>query len=256
MKNTVYNFAMKNITGIILAGGKSSRYGLKKQKFLVEYQGKPIIVRIVEAIKPVVDEIIVVTGPENSEIKQVLSHFNNIKYAIQKEPLGTGHALLCVENCFKEMDKTLLVTFADKPLVTTETFKKLIEFHIKNRADITIATAILPNPGSKGRIIRKNGKFERVVEARDADESILNIKEVNAGFIVCQSGSIFNQLRKIKNENAAGEYYLTDVYAEFVKDGMRIQTVEIPAEESCDINTVEELKRIEQWIHSVKEQSM
>ncbi|MCM8821286.1 MAG: NTP transferase domain-containing protein [Candidatus Omnitrophica bacterium] len=246
---------MKKIAGIVLAGGKSSRYGLNKHKFLIHYQGKPLITIIIEAIQPVVDRIVILTGPENSEIKQTLINFSFIEYAIQHKPLGTGHALLCTDYIFEKTQTTILVSYADKPLITTKTLKNLIDSHIKNNADITVATAILANPGSKGRIIRINGRFSKVVEAKDADEEILKINEVNAGFIVCESESIYRELRKITNNNASGEYYLTDVYAEYLKDGLKINLVEIPPEESCDINTIAEFKRVEKWIKTVKKEN-
>ncbi|MGB9642979.1 MAG: NTP transferase domain-containing protein [Candidatus Ratteibacteria bacterium] len=243
---------MKTISGIVLAGGKSSRYREKKHKILTEYQGKPLIVKIIETIQPVVNKIVVVVGPDNDETKKVLRSFDGIEYVIQEKPLGTGHALLTTSRIFENLDCTLLVTYADKPLVTTSTFRNLVDQHIKNCADITIATAILPNPGSKGRVIRVDGKFTKVIEAKDADEKTLQIKEVNAGFIVCESDSIYQELRKINNNNAAGEFYLTDVYAEYLKDGLKIHTIKIPPEESCDINTYEELKKIEEWIKIVR----
>ncbi|HPC28966.1 MAG TPA: NTP transferase domain-containing protein [Candidatus Ratteibacteria bacterium] len=242
----------KKIVGIILAGGRSSRYAKKYHKFLDNFSGKPMIVRTLEAIAPVVDQIVVVTGTDNSEIKQTLKEFQNIQYAIQKQPLGTGHALLSTDYLFENADFTLIVSYADKPLVTTRTFKLLVDQHIKNCAEITIATALLPIPGSKGRIIRKNGKFVDVVETKDADSEILKINEVNAGFIVCETRSIYKELRKINNNNATNEYYLTAVYAEYIKDGFNINTVEIPPEESCDINTISELKNINQWIMTVR----
>ncbi len=242
----------KKTAGIILAGGKSSRYGEKKHKFLASFSGKPLIVRTLEAIIPVVDCTVIVTSPDNSETKETLKGFQNIRYAIQKQPLGTGHALLSTDYIFENTDYTLLVSYADKPLITTRTFRKLVVEHVKSGADITIATAVLPLPGSKGRIIRKNGKLTGVIEARDADPEILRIKEVNAGFIVCESRSIYKQLRKISNNNVSKEYYLTDVYAEYLKDGLCIHTVRIQPEESCDVNTLSDLERIDQWITSVR----
>lgn len=242
----------KKVAGIILAGGKSSRYREKQHKFLGIFRGKPLLVRTLNAIIPVVDLIFIVTSPNNSEIKENLKEFQNIRYAIQKQPLGTGHALLCTDYIFENTDYTLLVSYADKPLVSTKTFKKLVAQHFKTGSDITIATALLPVPGSKGRIIRKNGKFLKVVEAKDADQKTLKIKEVNAGFLVCEARSIYKQLRKISNNNVSKEYYLTDVYAEYLKDGLKIHTVRIPPEESCDINTLSELKNINKWIMAVK----
>ncbi|MCM8764431.1 MAG: hypothetical protein NC830_03600, partial [Candidatus Omnitrophica bacterium] len=156
---------------------------------------------------------------------------------------------------FEENKTTILVPYPDTPLISIKTLRNLIESHIRNHADITIATAVLAIPGTKGRIIRASGKFAGVVEARDADEKTLKINEVNAGFIVCESDSIYKELRKIANNNAAGEYYLTDVYAKFLKDGLKINLVEIPPEESYDINTMEEFTGMEKWIKAVKKQN-
>ncbi|MCX7705784.1 MAG: NTP transferase domain-containing protein, partial [bacterium] len=238
----MYNLAMKNIVGVILAGGKSSRYGFKKHKFLNEYEGKPIIVRVIEAMQPIVNRILVVVSPLNLDIKETLKAFTEIEYVIQKQPLGTGHALLTTDYLLENTETKIIVSYADKPLITAKTLQHLLVEHLKQSADITIATAILSIPGSKGRIVRINGKFIGVVEVKDANDEILKIKEVNAGFLVCESQTIYKELRKINNNNAAGEYYLTDVYAEYLKDGLKIHTVEIPPEESCDINTVEEFK--------------
>lgn len=243
---------MKNIVGVILAGGKSSRYGLKKHKFLDEYRGKPIIVRVIEALSPNVKKMIVVTPPVNSDIKETLKEFPDLEYVIQKMPLGTGHALLSTDYLLENTKTTMIVSYADKPLITAGTLKHLLDEHIKNFADITIATAVLQIPGSKGRILRINGEFTGVIEAKDANEEILKINEVNAGFIICESDNIYRELRKIKNNNVAHEYYLTDVYTEYLKDGLKIHTVKIPPEESCDINTINEFTGIEEWIKSVK----
>lgn len=242
----------KKVAGIILAGGKSTRYSEKQHKFMSIFRGKPLLVRVLNAIIPIVDLTVIVTNPNNSEIKESLKEFQNIRYAIQKQPLGTGHALLCTDYIFENTDYTLMISYSDKPLISTRTFKKLVAQHIKTESDITIATAVLPVPGNKGRVIRKNGKFVKVVEAKDADQKTLKIKEVNAGFLVCEARSIYKQLRKINNNNISKEYYLTDVYAEYLKDGLRIHTVRIPPEESCDINTISELKNINQWIMSVR----
>lgn len=244
----------KNTVGIILAGGRSTRAGYKP-KYLFEYRGKPLIVRIVEVMKPIVTKIIIVIPPESDKIKQVLKNFSDIEYVIQNQPLGTAHALLCTDHLMENTNNTILVSYADKPLITTKTLKNLMNEHMKNSADLTIATTILSIPGNKGRIIRINGRFSGVVEAKDANDEILKIKEVNTGFIVAESKDLYKELRKIKNNNKAGEYYLTDVYAEYLKDGLSVHTVEIPPEESCDINTIEEFKGIEEWIKKVKNQN-
>ena len=160
----------ENLTGVILAAGKSSRYQKLRHKFLDKFQGKEIIKIVLEAMLPLVKELICVVSPDHEEIKRTLREYPSIKYAIQEKPLGTGDALLATAPLLEGSGKDILVSFADKPLVTSRTFFLLISHHFQSQAHITFATTILPDPGSKGRIIRKEGKFVDIIEARDADE--------------------------------------------------------------------------------------
>jgi len=235
---------MKKIVGVILAGGKSSRYKSSKYKYLDLYKGKEIICHIVESMLPVVEEFVIVVNPDCYEVKEVLKKYQNIRYVIQEKPLGTGHALLSTSALLENEDAIALMSFADTPMITTSTLFRLLKEHVVSMAEITISTTILSEPGSKGRIIRKNNKFVDVIEFKDADEKTRGIKEVNAGCLVCYTRSIYGRLRRLDNDNSAGEYYLTKVFREFVSDGLSIHTVPIPFSESHDINTVEQLDSI------------
>lgn len=234
----------RTIYGVILAGGRSSRYRGNRFKFLDMYRGMPIILHIVNAIAPVVDQIIVVTGPENDATKRALASKPDIRYVIQEEPLGTGHALLVTREQLEHTAGIILMSYADKPLITRETLSALVEHHIRTNSELTIATAILEGPSSKGRVIRHEGKFVDIVEAKDADETTLAIREVNAGFIVCNTATIYERLLRLDRNNASGEYYLTSVFREFVADDLPVSTFQIPPHESCDINTDRELKEL------------
>ncbi|MCD6220156.1 NTP transferase domain-containing protein [Candidatus Calescamantes bacterium] len=236
------------VIGVVLAGGKSSRYHRLKHKYLDIYKGEEIIKHVLKAMKPLVEEIVVVVGPHHEEVREVLQDFNPpLKFAIQESPLGTGHALLSTAPLLENKDAILLVSFADKPLITSSTLSLLLTEHLRSKAEITLTTAILPEPGSKGRIIRKDGKFVDIVEAKDADEEIKKVKEVHAGYLCCYTRSIYERLRRLDNKNAAGEYYLTKVYQEFIIDGLSVHTVEIPGRESYDINAVHHLDNIQEW---------
>ncbi len=237
-----------SVIGIVLAGGRSSRYHRLKHKFLDIYRGEEIIKHVLRAMKPLVEEIVIVVGPEHEEVREVLEGFEvPINFAIQESPLGTGHALLSTAPLLEKRNAILLMSFADKPLITSSTFSVLLTEHIQSKAEITFAVASLPDPGSKGRIIRKEGKFIDIVEAKDAGEDIKHIKEVHAGYLCCYTRSIYERLRRLDNNNAAGEYYLTKVYREFINDGLPLHTVEIPGRESYDINAVHQLDNIQEW---------
>jgi len=239
-------------TRVILAGGKSSRYHRLRHKFLDLYEGKEIILHVVESLEPMVDEMVIVTAPDNYEVKKILQDYE-IVYVVQDEPLGTGHALLCATSLFEGKDTVLLVCYADKPLITRNTLSVLLKEHRESDAEVTVAVTNLPEPGSKGRIIRENGKFFDIIEAKDAGEEILKIKEVNTGFLVCFAGTIYDKLKKLGNNNVKKEYYLTKVYREFIKDGFFVHTVKIPPLENFDVNTVLQLDNIEEWISKIND---
>ena len=237
----------KPVYGVILAGGKSSRYHRLRHKFLDLYQGKEIILHVYEAMKPLVEKVVIVVGKEHEEVRRIFRGKKEIVFCIQETPLGTGHALLSTAPYLEGKDVVMLVSFADKPLITTSTLKKLVDTHLSSGAEITFATAVLPDPGTKGRIIRKDGVFVDIVEYKDADENIKKIKEVHAGYLCCYSRSIFRELRKLDNNNAQKEYYLTKVYSKFLQNGFQVKTVEIPGVESYDVNYVHQLDNIEKW---------
>ena len=232
--------------GVILAAGKGSRYNKGCHKLVDKYEGKPIILHVVEAMFPFVDHIIVVVAPEHKKIKTALSGRENIKYVVQEEPLGTGHALLCTKELAGETGQDILVSFGDKPLVTKRSFSRIVDHHPRSGADLTFATAILPEGGSKGRVIREDGEFRNIVEARDASEEIKQIKEVHAGFLCAKSRYLYEELAKLDSNNKAGEYYLTKVYSLYLEDHLKVDTVEVDAKESYDVNTVQQLEEIKE----------
>ena len=207
---------------------------------------------MVESLEPMVDEIVIVTSPDNYEVKKILQDYK-ISYVIQDEPLGTGHALLCTASLSEGKDSVLLVCYADKPLITRSTLSVLLKEHIESKAEVTVAVTNLPDPGSKGRIIRENGKFLDIIEAKDADEEIRKIKEVNTGFLVCSAGTIYDKLRRLGNNNVQREFYLTKVCREFIKDDFFVHTVKIPPLESFDVNTIIQLDNIEEWISKIND---
>jgi len=218
------------VTGLILAAGRNRRFRKETPKFLHQYKGKEIIVRVLEAMRPSVERFVVVTGDFEEEIRRTLAGRGDVTYVRQDEPRGTP--------------ESVLVSYSDKPLVTEDTFARLACAHADTDADITFTTAIMEPPNSKGRIVRKDGRFERIVEASDATGEELAIREVHAGFFCAKPDRFFEMLARLTPDNAKNEIYLTDVYAEFRREGLRVETVEIPREESYDVNTVEDLEKI------------
>jgi bifunctional N-acetylglucosamine-1-phosphate-uridyltransferase/glucosamine-1-phosphate-acetyltransferase GlmU-like protein len=148
-----------------------------------------------------------------------------------------------------------LVLSSDQPLISAETIKKLIEKHIESKAVITFTTTILPDFDdwrnsfiSFGRILRENGEVKKIVEFRDATEEQRKITEVNAGCYIFNAKWLWQNLDKIKNENAQNEYYLTDLFKIAGDDGDKIETVTIEPHEALGANTKEELERLENFV--------
>ncbi len=234
------------IIGIILAGGKSRRF-IQGNKVFAEYNGKKLIRHVAETMIDFVDNLFVLINKEiKTETKNTLSGINCF-YLIQKKALGTGHALLSALKQVKNLNEYdhVLMSHADKPLISKNTFKKLIEKHLKEKSDLTITTSILDYTSSKGRIIRdKENKIIKIIEFKNCTPEQAKIMEINAGFIICKTKNIISLLKQIKKNELTKEYYLTDLVEICYSKSLKVNNLEINADESYDVNTIEQLKKI------------
>ncbi len=173
--------------------------------------GKPMIVHIVDIVKQAgIEDINVVVGHGREVVQQLLAS-KNVKFVIQEEQLGTGHALLQAENNI-DPQSAVVVLAGDTPLLRSSTIQKAINVHKQNNSSGTILSAELSNPTGYGRVIRQaDQSFSRIVEEKDASEEEKQIREINSGIYCFQAGKAFELLHQINTDNAQGEYYLTDV---------------------------------------------
>lgn len=173
--------------------------------------GKPMIVHIVDIVKQAgIEDINVVVGHGREVVQQLLAS-KNVKFVIQEEQLGTGHALLQAENNI-DPQSAVVVLAGDTPLLRSSTIQKVINVHKQNNSSGTILSAELSNPTGYGRVIRQaDQSFSRIVEEKDASEEEKQIREINSGIYCFQAGKAFELLHQITTDNAQGEYYLTDV---------------------------------------------
>jgi len=142
---------------------------------------------------------------------------------MQKEQLGTGHAVLQAEALLKEEQGTLLVTCGDTPLVTSETFTALMACHEQTHAAATMLTAIMPDPTGYGRVIRnQSGQVVKIIEQKDGSPAELAVSEVNAGIYCFDMPLLWDMLHRVTNKNAQGEYYLTDIIGMLVAEGKTV----------------------------------
>lgn len=228
---------MSNRYVIILAAGKGTRMKSRLYKVLHPVAGKAMVDHVltqVEKIKPDMIETIIGNGAD--KVKDLLG--DRTKYALQSEQLGTGHAVLQSEKDLGSKEGITLVVTGDTPLFTADTFEKLLDFHEKEAAAVTILTAHADDPFGYGRIVRDaNGNVEKIVEQKDASRSEQEIHEINTGVLAFDNQLLFENLHKVKNNNAQGEYYLPDVISLLKEQGKKVSAYQMAdLSESMGVN--------------------
>lgn len=238
---------------LILAAGKGKRMESELPKVLAKVGGKTMIGHLIESIKKVSDEKpIAIVGYKMEIVKKELG--DSCLYVEQKEQLGTGHAISCAEKDCGDTEH-IVVLSGDQPFISDSTIRNLIERHLRSDAIITLATTRVPDfedwkNGFRafGRILRKDGNVIGIREYKDANETEKEIKEVNAGSYVFDAKWLWKNLKKIKNENAQREYYLTDLIKIATDEKVRIKSIEIDAREALGANSKEELAILEKFV--------
>lgn len=220
---------MNKLNVVILAAGQGKRMRSDLPKVLHRLADKPLLGHVIataRSLKP--SHICVVYGHGGEEVRAAFASQADadLKWAEQKEQLGTGHAVL---QALPQIDPELptLVLYGDVPLTRAATLQWLIHLAGPNLA---LLTANLANPTGYGRIVREggwvDGKVQRIVEQKDASEGELTISEVNSGILLAPAGALQRWLPGLGNGNAQGEYYLTDIVALAVAEGMHIATAQ------------------------------
>lgn len=199
---------------LVLAAGKGTRMKSKIPKVLHPLSGKPMIEWVVETVGKVAQKVGVVLGFEAELVRKTLPEWVDV--FVQEEQLGTAHAVMCAKD-FIEPGDDVLILYGDVPLISENTLKRMIEEHRKG-ADVTILVADLEDPSGYGRVIQDGDKY-RIIEDADLPEELKSVTTINTGFYVFSGDFLLRVLPEIKNENAKGEYYLTDAvnFAEKVR---------------------------------------
>ncbi|GLP97654.1 bifunctional UDP-N-acetylglucosamine diphosphorylase/glucosamine-1-phosphate N-acetyltransferase GlmU [Paraferrimonas sedimenticola] len=195
---------------VILAAGKGTRMKSSLPKVLHPVAKKPMVEHVIDAANQLqAEQVLLVYGHGGEQMKQHLAH-REVTWVEQAEQLGTGHAVAQALPHINDDDQ-VLVLYGDAPLITADTLKRLLSSQPSGGA--ALLTAILDNPFGYGRIIRENGKVVANVEQKDATPEQQAIKEVNTGFVCADGKSMHTWLSQLSNDNAQGEYYLTDIIA-------------------------------------------
>ncbi len=216
---------MEEVIALVLAAGKGTRMKSKLPKVLHKAGGVPMVGQVLRAVKDAgTKREIVVVGFGAEAVTAYVGE--TAETVVQKEQLGTGHAVLQAESLLQGEKGILLVTCGDTPLVRTETFRALLDCHKKTQASATVLTACMPDPTGYGRVIRSaDGKVSKIVEQKDGTSQELAVNEVNAGIYCFELPELWELLHRIGNNNAQGEYYLTDIIGMLVADGKTVSAV-------------------------------
>lgn len=222
---------------VVLAAGKGTRMKSKLYKVLHKVCGKTMVEHVVDAAQGVSPaEIVTIVGTGAGDVEKVLA--DKSKFAFQEKQLGTGDAVMTAREELGDKDGATLVVTGDTPLFTTDTFNELFKYHAEKGNAATVLAAEAPNPFGYGRIIRDDqGNVLRIVEQKDGKPEELKVKEINTGVFCFDNKKLFEALKHVNNDNAQGEYYLTDVLEILRNSGERVGAYKMPDfSESLGVN--------------------
>ena len=207
---------------LILAAGKGTRMKSDLPKVLLQIAGKPMLGHVLDAAKEL-DTLapIVVAGFGSDQVKK---RFPDCKFVEQSEQLGTGHAVQIASDAIPT-DSLVLVLYGDVPLIQAETLKSVVEAACNGK--LGLLTADLQDSTGYGRIVRNSdGAVTSIIEHKDASAEQLAIKEINTGILAASAENLLKWVSQLSNNNAQGEYYLTDIIAMAVAEGVVIETAQ------------------------------
>ncbi|MEW9799697.1 bifunctional UDP-N-acetylglucosamine diphosphorylase/glucosamine-1-phosphate N-acetyltransferase GlmU [Alteromonas sp. CYL-A6] len=228
---------------IILAAGKGTRMKSSLPKVLHPIGGVPMVQRIINTVQSLdADNIHLVYGHGGDQLKAQVQG-DNLTWCLQEEQLGTGHAVQQAIDGIKD-NEDVLILVGDAPLISAQTLTRLKA--VKSQCDLALLTVELDDPTGMGRIVRKDDNITAIVEHKDATDEQKAIREINTGMMMMAGADLKRWLGALKNDNAQGEYYLTDVIAMAASEGKRIQSAQPDAPEEVEgINNRVQLARLE-----------
>jgi len=210
------------LKAVILAAGAGKRMKSDLPKVLHTIAGKPMLHYVIETcLAAGIDDITVVVGRDSEEVKKATAAYS-VRFVMQKEQLGTGHAVMCAKSYISPEDQ-VVVLYGDVPLITPELLEALANFREKEKAHGVVVAAKVPDPKGYGRVITaENGQFAAIIEERDLAPSQHAIDYINTGVYFFMGWELMYGLEHISNDNNQQEYYLTDVLRIMNEDGRKV----------------------------------
>ena len=218
---------MADLHIVILAAGKGTRMKSALPKVLHPLAGRSLVEHVLRTADILnAASTVLVVGHGADDVRAALAEHPGLDFVVQAPQLGTGHALMQTEPVLAGKTGTLLLLYADVPLLESGTLLRLLERHRNAKASATVLTAALDDPYGYGRIVRdQSGDILRIVEERDASGEEREIKEINSGIYALSMGPLFDALRSLATDNSQGEYYLTDLVSIYRQRGLRVETL-------------------------------
>jgi bifunctional UDP-N-acetylglucosamine pyrophosphorylase / glucosamine-1-phosphate N-acetyltransferase len=245
---------------VIMAAGKGTRLKSRRPKVLHQIGGRALVEHVIAAAAQVVEpkDIYVVIGHESEAVRAALRH-TGVRFVVQAEQRGTGHAIQTVKPEVEEYEN-LIVLSGDAPMIRTETILRLRDFHLEQQAAMTVLTTRPPDPTGYGRVVRKAaGKPEviAILEQKALKPEQLSAPEINSGIYAFRAEPLFKHIGELSTDNAHGEYYLTDMAALLVKAKERVVALETAdVHEVLGANTIAEMMDLDAEMRMRKAQAL
>ena len=236
----------RSCLSIILAAGEGTRMKSSLPKVLHKIAGLPLVCHVVRQVQSIgKSDIAVVVGRGADEVSSAVKEFSKTaNIYLQKERLGTAHAILSARQMLGENYDDVLIVFGDTPLIEAKSLERARD-ELAHGADIVVMGFVTENPSGYGRLIEKDGKLQEIVEEKDATTEQKKIKFCNGGVMALNGELALSLLEQIKNENAKKEYYLTDIVKIGVSRELEVRAISIPFENVIGVNTRVELSQAE-----------
>lgn len=237
---------------IILAAGKGTRMQSDLPKVVHPVGGRAMVCAVVDACREAgCGRVVVIVGYQQERVREALSGYADIEFAVQEEQLGTGHAVRSCEHLFSrekmEPGYDAFVLCGDGPLIRAATLCTVLSRHRSTNAGATLATSVIDDPTGYGRIVRDSGgKFVSIVEQKNATPEQLAIREVNPSYYCFDVQALYGALARVERNPLTREYYITDAPSLLMGDGRRVEVIDaVPPSDVLSINTLEDLATVD-----------